>query len=320
MSRHHGPRRRAPGRSRAPHGRLILERLEGRTLPAVTFFNDTANPGKNIVQFTEDVVGASDTLQLSSSGGQLQYQWNGSALSTDLKSSQPGVQPLALSAISRIDVLLGNGNNVLDVNATTSAALFPTPSGIVYSTGNGVDTLILRQDANMTLSATSLTTATGGVVSFSSVELAQLIGGNANNNLNASGFAGNVTLDGANGDDTMVGGSGNDVLLGTEGKDQLDGRGGNDQLFSGNSGPTLFGGDGDDSLVGGNGADFLDGGAGNDSIFGSNGQDTLLGGAGNDTCNGGNGIDLVDGGTGTDRVFGSANVSWTVTDTTLTGE
>src|SRR5262245_8546773 len=112
MTRHHSRRRRAPRPSLAPTSRLMLELLECRAVPAVTFFNDPANPGKSIVQFTEDVIGASDTLQLSAtSGGQLQYQWNGSALSTDLNSAQPGIQALSLSAISRIDALLGNGNN-----------------------------------------------------------------------------------------------------------------------------------------------------------------------------------------------------------------
>lgn len=311
---------------RATRIRLKLELLEDRAVPAVLFFGDPNNPGKSIVQFTEDVPGTSDTLLLRpTNDGLLQYQLNGAAFTTDLNSSLPGVQSLSLTAISRIDVTLGGGSDVLDVDASSNSNLVPPPAGITFTADDGSDTLVFMQDANMTLTTTSLTTSTGGVVNFTNLEQAKLTGGNSNNSINASptlasAFAGKTTLDGGAGDDTITGGSGDDVLVGTQGKDFLDGRGGNDQLFSGNSGTTCLGGDGNDTLFGGNGQDVMSGGAGNDSIFGGNGQDTLLGGDGNDSLNGGNGNDLVDGGAGTDRVVGSDNVSWTLTDSTLTGE
>src|SRR5262249_10220361 len=193
MSRHRRRTRRNHAPLTARPFRLVLEALECRTLPSVTFFSDVANPGKNIVQFTEDVSGASDTLLLSpSNGGQLQYQLNGAALSTDLNTALAGTQPLSLSAISRIDVLLGNGNNLLDVDGTANPGIFPSPSGIVFTTDGGTDTLIVRENANITLNSAGVTTSTGGTVSFSSVELAQLIGGDSNNVVGASAVAGHM--------------------------------------------------------------------------------------------------------------------------------
>jgi Ca2+-binding RTX toxin-like protein len=283
----------------------------------VTYFGDLGNPGKFIVQFSEDAAGTSDTLTLRASGSLLEYKLNDGSFTTDLDSDAPGTQSLALSAISRIDALLAGGNDTLVV---TSGSVIPAISGIVFTGNSGEDTLVVTENTDFTLTASSLTTGAGGVVSFTSVEQAQLTGGNSGNVFDAHLFTGKTTLDGANGDDTMIGGGGDDVLQGKQGKDFLDGRGGNDQLFSSNSGTTLLGGDGDDSLFGGNSRDILDGGAGNDQLFGGNGQDDLFGGADNDTLDGGNGNDLIDGGQGTDRVVGSANVSWTLTETSLTGE
>jgi hypothetical protein len=39
---------RGTRRGRVP----VFERLEDRTVPSVTFFNDPANPGKSVVRFT----------------------------------------------------------------------------------------------------------------------------------------------------------------------------------------------------------------------------------------------------------------------------
>src|SRR5262245_21823061 len=153
-----GPKRAAPRRRRL----LRLEVLEDRTLPAVTFFGDPDNAGKFVVQFTEDVPGASDTLLLrAASGGQLEYQLNGAPFTTDLNSATSGVQPLAFAAISRIDVSRGGGADVLSVDGSSNPAVIPAPSGIVFAAGVGTDTLAVTLDANLTLTATTLT-ATGG--------------------------------------------------------------------------------------------------------------------------------------------------------------
>ncbi len=121
-------------------------------------------------------------------------------------------------------------------------------------------------------------------------------------------------------DDTMLGGAGADVLIGNQGTDLSYGGAGDDTFFSGNSGSTVFGGPGDDVLIGGNGRDLLSGEAGNDRIDAQNGADVADGGPGDDTVDGGNGGDELAGGPGTDRVVAAGNSSFTLTDTSLTGQ
>src|SRR5690242_2675343 len=88
------PRKTRPYRLRA------LEPLEDRTLPAVTFLPDGG--GRFVVQFSEDVPGAADTLLLRvNNGGQVEYSFDGAAYSTDLNSAAAGGQPLAAAAVSR---------------------------------------------------------------------------------------------------------------------------------------------------------------------------------------------------------------------------
>ena len=73
---------------------------------------------------------------------------------------------------------------------------------------------------------------------------------------------------------------------------------------------TLNGGAGNDTLNGGDGYDELTGGAGNDYLNGGDGFDELTGGAGNDYLNGGAGNDVVN---------ESADVNFTLTNTSLKG-
>src|SRR5262245_56454557 len=300
-----------------PHRLRSPEFLEDRTLPAVTFFPDGS--GKSIVRFTEDVPGTSDTLRLQAMSGLLAHNFNNAGFTTDLDSATPGAQSLALSAISRIDVLLDGGNDVLSVDGLTNPAVIPSGGGIVFAAGTGTDRLEVSHDQNMTLTGSALT-AGGRTISFTDLETAQLTGGNSSSVIDASAFSGPVTLDGGNSDDTLIGGSGDGVLSGVNGSDRLEGRGGNDQLLSSNSGTTMLGGEGDDALFGGNSKDNMSGEGGNDLLIGGNGADIMDGGDGNDTFLPGNGNDSVVGGAGIDLVVGSDNVSWTLTDTSLTGE
>src|SRR5262245_11628811 len=51
--------------------------VEERRVLAGPFASRPANPGKNVVQFGEDIAGASDQLYLTLSSGLLGYRWNG---------------------------------------------------------------------------------------------------------------------------------------------------------------------------------------------------------------------------------------------------
>jgi Ca2+-binding RTX toxin-like protein len=110
--------------------------------------------------------------------------------------------------------------------------------------------------------------------------------------VNATASTVGLTLNGDAGNDTVLGGGGNDSVNGAGNDDSIDGGGGND------------------TLLGGGGHDVLAGGAGNDSVSGQGGNDTLSGGLGNDTLNGN--LD-------TDIVSETADVSFTLTNTQLTG-
>ena len=86
--------------------------------------------------------------------------------------------------------------------------------------------------------------------------------------IDATGNAGDNTLAGNRGHNRLAGGGGQDVLLGEAGDDVLDGGAGDD---------TLVGGDANDS-----GSDTLTAGEGNDSASGGGGHDSIDAGAGDD--------------------------------------
>lgn len=176
-----------------------------------------------------------------------------------------------------------------------------------------------------------------------------IFGGNGNDTL--TGSLGPVTLDGGAGDDSLLGGAGADVLTGGPGDDILNGGAGGDRLVeTADADFTLIGGTtvtngsltglGNDVLIfntietarltGGDGNNTLntsafvgrvtlDGGNGDDVLISGKNSDRLLGNAGNDTITGGLGSDTIDGGTGVDRLIEAANVSFTLTATSLIG-
>jgi Ca2+-binding RTX toxin-like protein len=88
--------------------------------------------------------------------------------------------------------------------------------------GGGLDTVVLSQAVDMTLTNRLLTRSSGGgSISLTSIERAKLTGGDGGNRLDASAFSGNATLVGGAGNDTLTGGSGNDTLTGNGGQNSL---------------------------------------------------------------------------------------------------
>jgi len=186
------------------------------------------------------------------------------------------------------------------------------------------------------------------------IEQATLTGGASANLIDASNFTGNVTLFGMGGNDTLSGGAGNDVLLGGDGNDSLTGLGGSDQLSGALGDDAIFGGTGKDVLfednadvkklvlsnsamnglgkdslsriesailVGGASANFFDTGAftGPVTLNGETGNDTLVSGPGNDLLTGGADDDSINGNAGADTLVESADVSFTLTNTSMNG-
>ena len=133
-------------------------------------------------------------------------------------------------------------------------------------------------------------------------------------------FSASVTVDTGTGDDFLTGGSMSETLNGGEGNDTIVGSGGSDSITGGDGADRLNGQAGDDTLEGGDGQDTLNGGSGADLLSGGLGDDLLLGkGSSGDRLSGGPGDDTLDGGAGYDRISETADVDFTVTDSTLTG-
>lgn len=196
--------------------------------------------------------------------------------------------------------------------------------------GAGSDRLIESGDVNFTLTNSALTGL--GTDILSGIEQASLTAGPGNNDLDALGFTGAVTLKGEGGDDFLFGGTGNDTLDGGAGTDTLFAAGDLDFTLSnttlsglgtdtlaGIEGAFLAGGSENNmidasafsgfvTLVGGGGADHLIGGKGGDLLLGERGPDHMEGGRGNDLLQGGRGNDGLLGGRGNDRLIGGQNI------------
>ncbi len=146
------------------------------------------------------------------------------------------------------DELVGGAGDDLLFGSSGSDTLSGGEGDDVINGGSGRD--LLREtdvSTNLTLTSSSLTGL--GTDELSSIELAQLLGDDSDNQFDARLFKGRTTLDGGDGDDTLLGGTKRDSLLG---------------------------GDGDDVLLGFAGADSIDGGADNDTAAGGKGKDKFF--------------------------------------------
>jgi Ca2+-binding RTX toxin-like protein len=185
----------------------------------------------------------------------------------------------------------GAGNNTLDALGFSGSATLVGGAGDdtliggagddVLDGGDGTDTVEQTVDGDMTLTDDSLTGM--GNDALSSIEKAVLIGGAGDNNIDASGFSGQVSIDGGDGNDTLVGGDGDDTI---------EGGNGNDTITTSPGADTINGGEGDDTflisgdtgsaaptvLSGGNGFNtfmFLSGSSGRVELQTTSNEDTL---------------------------------------------
>jgi Ca2+-binding RTX toxin-like protein/glycosyltransferase involved in cell wall biosynthesis len=169
----------------------------------------------------------------------------------------------------------------------------------------------------------------GGAVACSSITGIDVDGDPGSNHIDLSavtsgnGFSGGpkATVAAGSGADTVLGTAFDDVLTGGGGVDSLDGNEGTDRLVESVADVTLT-----DTALGSDAiTEFeqasLSGGAGNDGISaaGFSGTVTLRGGSGADTLTGGPGNDTLDGQSGADRVTASADQSFTLAPSQLTG-
>ena len=236
------------------------------------------------------------------------------------------------------DALIG-GSGIDTLAETVDGNMTLTTTGL--SGALGADTYSTFEKAILTgggsgnvLNASGVSTSTFGVTLVGLGGNDTLTGGAGPDNLQGgdgndllNGGAGNDTIDGGNDDDSITGGLGADSLTGGSGTDVLvetgagifgltasgtSGTLGIDTFFSGFEGASLTGGSGNDTINASSAsvAVTLNGGAGNDTLTGGAGSDVLIGGAGTDSLNGSG---------GSDTVFENANVSYTLSATTLAG-
>ncbi len=175
-----------------------------------------------------------------------------------------------------------------------------------------------------------------GIENLSGSGQADILGGDAEDNV-LRGLNGDDTLSGgAAGEDSLIGGDGIDTadysgadetasvnanlalslqpsgfaegdvldsienLLGGAGGDNLRGSNGKNRISGGTGVDRIAGAEGDDILLGDDGDDVLNGDDNDDTLYGGADQDRLSGGNGADTLFGGVGADILDGGGGVD--------------------
>ncbi|MFM9963778.1 MAG: ELWxxDGT repeat protein [Planctomycetaceae bacterium] len=225
---------------------------------------------------------------------------------------------LSAALVKSINVIGGNGDNLIDLSGVTSDK-FTVLGGVNVSVaaGSGADT-VLGSDFSDTLAgddgADSLNGGDGGDL--------------------LTGGGGNDTLNGGNGLDLLretsdvnftltnsqLLGVGTDVLISVEQASLTGGAGNNRLIASGFTAGavTLTGGEGNDSLLGGTGNDCLLGGNGRDTLVGGEGNDKLLGqGSSGDLLTGGVGSDWLDGGGGVDSIYESGDLHAELQDTSI---
>ncbi|MEH1843095.1 MAG: M10 family metallopeptidase C-terminal domain-containing protein [Nostoc sp.] len=230
-----------------------------------------------------------------------------------------------LTSIEQAKLIGGNSNNKIDASKFSGNVTIDGRGGNdtllggskddfitsdsgddIIDGGGGTDTLSENADTNFFLTSQTSTNATlqsniTGYDHLTNVEKVQLIGGNSNNVIDATGFLGQVTLTGEKGTNFLTGGLGIDTVQESEDSDfflidsTLIFNGGSDNLTNIEQ-ANLTGGNGDNQInvvLSTIGSVTLNGGAGNDTLVGASHNDILIGGTGSNTLDGGGGIDTV---------------------------
>jgi hypothetical protein len=202
------------------------------------------------------------TATLDANGGNylLKVTTNGNATTftlADASLTRSDGGTVTLRNIHRADLVGGTGNDTFIVSGWTGTA---TLEG-----HGGTDTVVSTNDANFTLSDTTLTRSTGGTFTLQQITQARLTGGASANTFDVSGWTGTATLDGQGGGDTVISSNDADFTVtattltrSTNGTFTLaniatvqltGGRGNNTFLFNGwNGGAVLDGGGGTDTV------------------------------------------------------------------------
>lgn len=165
----------------------------------------------------------------------------------------------------------GKGNDSYSVDLVESGSIIGLGDAVTELAGEGIDTLILYNDRNISGTANIIllensNSAPGPSETNKIKYLENIDASNTTLNLNLQGNAEANLLIGNASSNTLKGGGGNDTLKGGDGADILEGGVGIDTLNGGNDNDTLNGGADNDTLTGGDGNDLLTGGLGLDTF------------------------------------------------------
>ena len=299
--------------------------------------------------------GGSDTINAGNGTDTIHQTASGTQVLTDTQLTGAGTD--SLTGVEAAVLAGGTGADTINASAFTGSATLSGNDGddtitggnglTVISGGNGADSLTGGSN-NDTITGDAGTDVIDGGAGADSLD-----GGSGNDTI--TGGAGNDILVGGSDVDTILevgtspivitntslSGNGSDTLSGFElafltltstGGSSIDATGftasqgttlrgsaGKDTILGSGAADNINGFGDNDSIVAGEGADNITGGAGDDIINAGGGDDTVRGNAGDDQITGGLGSDSLEGGDGTDRLVESADVNFTLTDTTLVG-
>jgi Ca2+-binding RTX toxin-like protein len=184
----------------------------------------------------------------------------------------------------------GTGINTLFFKSAAAGVSVDLAAGVA-TTGAATETIRNFQQVIGTDQADTLSGSSGADTILGAGGANYVRGGDGGDSI--VGGADFNNINGNKGDDTIVGHSATgDWLLGGQGDDQIDASASTGHnIVNGNLGSdTLIGGNYGDTLRGGQGDDLIHGGSGNDLLFGDLGANTMTGGAGADTFHGASGV------------------------------
>ncbi|MFO0935251.1 MAG: VCBS repeat-containing protein [Gemmataceae bacterium] len=149
--------------------------------------NNTFDLTAWLTNATVNGLGGTDTIALTR---------NANFTATDTLISLSDGTQYTISSVELANLIGGAAANIFDLNGWSGGGSI---NGLT-----GTDEVRVTRNADMTLTAGSLTLSAGLPISISSIENASLTGGASSNTFTVNGWNGNATLDGKDGADTYI--------------------------------------------------------------------------------------------------------------------
>jgi CHAT domain-containing protein len=173
-----------------------------------SFQNLTGGTDNDTFVFTKDV-GVSGTINGGAGTNTLDYSAYNTPITVNLglgtATNTGGLSNIEnVTGGSNNDTLIGDANNNIVRGNAGDDTLSSGGGADILEGGTGSDRVVETQDANMTLTDTSLVIGDLGTQTLSSIEAATLTGGAGVNSFTVSNWSGTATIDGGGGGDTYI--------------------------------------------------------------------------------------------------------------------